>query len=115
MPRARVIAAHRAPDRPAIRVAAGDRVTLGKRDSEWPEFAWSTLANGLGDWVPAKLFDGDRGVVTATEDYDTRELDADAGETLLLHRELAGWWWAENKDGACGWIPARAIETIDED
>lgn len=45
MQRARVIAAHRAPDRPAIRVVRGDKLTLGDRDSQWPEFVWSTLLN----------------------------------------------------------------------
>jgi hypothetical protein len=44
-------------------------------------------------------------------DYDTRELDADPGEPLTLHRELAQWWWAENAAGVQGWIPARVLET----
>ena len=112
--RARVIAAHRAPERPAIRVAPGEAVTLGERDQDWPEFVWTTLANGLGGWIPSVLFDRDRGEATAQQDYDTRELDADVGDELLLHHELAGWWWAENADGAQGWIPARVLETIED-
>jgi len=115
MTRARVIAPHRAPDRPPIRIAPGDVVTLGARDEEWPAFAWTTHANGLGGWVPASLFDREQGTATAKVAYDTRELDVDAGERLTLHRELADWWWAENSGGATGWIPARAFERIEED
>ena len=64
MQRARVIAAHRAPDRPPIRIATGDPVTLGERDSDWPNFVWTTLAQGLGGWIPAVLFDNDIGQAT---------------------------------------------------
>ena len=110
--RARVTEAHRAPDRPAIRLQAGERVTLGDRDSEWPEFVWTALASGLGGWVPSALFDAERGQASALQDYDTKELEADAGEELVLHRELAGWWWAENARGRSGWIPARKLELL---
>ena len=114
MRRARVIAAHRAPDRPPIRVAAGDSVTLGERDSDWPQFVWTTLAQGLGGWIPAVLFDRDIGEATALSDYDTRELDTAIGEILILHHHQEDWWWAENANGDSGWIPARAIEVIDD-
>jgi hypothetical protein len=109
----RVVAEHRAPDRPAIQVAQGDAVTLGERDSDWPQFVWTTLASGLGGWIPSVLFDRELGAATAQKDYDTRELDADIGELLKLHYDMAGWWWAENSHGASGWIPARAIQIID--
>ncbi len=108
--RARVTEAHRAPDRPAIQLQAGDRVTLGDRDTEWPEFVWTALASGLGGWVPTALFDAERGQASALQDHDTRELDADPGDELVLQRELAGWWWAENARGESGWIPARKLE-----
>jgi hypothetical protein len=110
--RARVVERHRAPDRPAIRVAAGDRVTLGDRDAEWPQFVWTSLASGLGGWVPSALFDAERGQASALEDYDTRELDAEPGEDLVLHREYADWWWVENARSECGWIPARKLRLL---
>ncbi|RDZ27189.1 SH3 domain-containing protein [Lysobacter silvisoli] len=115
MRRARVVVAHRAPDRPPIRVARGQRVTLGDRDRDWPQFVWTTLAEGHGGWVPAALFDGDHGPATALNDYDTRELDAEADEIVTLQYELADWWWASNARGDEGWIPTRALDLIDED
>lgn len=113
MRRARVATAHRAPDREPIRCTAGDTMTLGERDTEWPEFIWAELEHGQGGWIPAALFAqaGDRAVIT--QDYDTRELEADPGDELRLHNWLADWWWAENANGTCGWIPARAIVLID--
>lgn len=110
---ARVVAPHRAPDRPAIRIARGDRVTLGDRDVTWPDFVWTTIAEGHDGWVPASLFDGEHGAATALADYDTLELDADPGERLRLHHELAQWWWAENDHGTQGWIPARVLTLVD--
>jgi len=110
MRRARVIATHRAPQRPAIRVAAGDTVTLGDRDTEWPQFVWTMLEGGHGGWMPVDLFDQPHGSATAQGDYDTRELEADAGEVLTLHHELAQWWWAENAIGRTGWVPTRCLE-----
>ncbi|WP_368562498.1 SH3 domain-containing protein [Pseudoxanthomonas sp. UTMC 1351] len=114
MRRARVITAHRAPDRPAIRVASGDTVTLGDRDVDWPHFVWATLASGLGGWIPASMFDAERGLATAINDYDTRELDAEAGEILALHYEVADWWWAENVLGKTGWVPSRSLEPFEK-
>lgn len=111
--RARVIAAHRAPDRATVRMAPGDPVTLGDRDGDWPQFVWTTLASGLGGWIPSALFDIERGETRAEHAYDTQELDAEVGDLLILHRELADWWWAENERGACGWIPARALDMLD--
>jgi len=115
MPRARVIVAHRAPDRPPIRVARGEAVTLGDRDADWPQFVWTAIAEGHGGWVPAALFDTDHGAATALADYDTQELTAAKGEILKLHHEFAQWWWAENADGAQGWIPARVLELLDDE
>lgn len=109
---ARVRTAHRAPDRPAIRVRSGEALTLGAHDTEWPQFVWVVRADGLGGWIPDALcardaVDPTRAV--ASDDYDTQELDADAGDTLLLHHALAEWWWAEDRTGRRGWIPARVL------
>lgn len=118
MLRARVIAAHRAPEREPIRIAPGDKVTLGGRDGEWPQFVWTTLSEGFSGWIPGNLFDNEQGDATAQSEYDTRELDADIGDILVLHREMADWWWAEhtqaNKQGTGGWIPARALQIIED-
>jgi hypothetical protein len=115
MRHARVVVSHHAPDRPAIQVAQGDTVTLGDHDRDWPQFVWITTADGQGGWVPAAVFDREYGAATALSDYDTRELDAGADAILLLHYQLADWWWAEDERGLKGWIPERALEMLDDD
>lgn len=94
---------------------AGEVVAVGARDTEWPDFAWITTADGNAGWGPADwLQPRDDGRATALRDYSARELDADAGDALHLHQELGGWWWAQRGDGTRGWIPARNLEIIDE-
>ena len=59
--------------------APATAVTLGERDSDWPQFVWTDArAAACGGWVPAVLFDRDsRRWPPRCADYDTRELDAD--------------------------------------
>ena len=112
--RARVVAAHRAPDRAPIQVHRGMRVRLGERDGDWTDFVWTVLADGNGGWVPQQLFDVvDAGIGVAREDYDTTELDADPGDELAIGPALAQWHWARDTLGREGWIPARNIEPIE--
>ncbi|WP_058833768.1 SH3 domain-containing protein [Luteimonas abyssi] len=114
MRRARILADHRPPDRPPIRIRVGEQVTLGERDTEWPDFVWTVNAAGDGGWVPASLFDRAHGTATALDDYDTRELSVAAGERVELDQALAGWWWARNAAGATGWIPKRVIASSED-
>ncbi|MEO6518646.1 MAG: peptide-binding protein [Pseudoxanthomonas sp.] len=114
MRQARVIAAHRAPDRPSIQVATGDAVMLGERDSDWPQFVWATLAQGLGGWIPAVLFDREIGEATALADHDTRELPTEIGKLITRHQQQEDWWWAMNARGDSGCVPARAIALIED-
>lgn len=110
MRRGRLLVPHRAPARPAPVFLGGDVVRVGHRDTDWPGFAWTTGHDGVGGWVPAELIGlGSDGIAFMTTAYDTRELDAEAGELVVLHREIAHWWWCENAAGDTGWIPARAI------
>lgn len=105
-----VISPHRAPARLAIQLHTGDRAQPGARDSDWPQFVWAVLGNGLDGWVPATLFDCGHGSATALQAYDTVELDVDAGEEVLVEREVAQWWWTRNKAGQSGWVPARNLQ-----
>jgi len=40
--------AHQIPDRPPLRLVDGERVDVGDRDSEWPEFVFVTASHGTG-------------------------------------------------------------------
>lgn len=106
MPRARVVRDYRAQYANPIRFAAGDVVTLGARDTEWPAFVWTINADGNAGWAPIDWLTplGD-GRAEALRDYSAQELDVDAGDEVELHHTLGGWWWCEREDGQRGWVP----------
>ncbi|KLI99462.1 SH3 domain-containing protein [Luteimonas sp. FCS-9] len=109
---ATVVAAHRAPGHPPIRIETGQALMLGRADTDWPQFTWVVRDDGLGGWVPTSLLQrvaGDPARAVARDAYDTTELAADAGARVRLHRLLADWWWAEDDHGTRGWIPARVL------
>lgn len=108
---ARVVRAYRTQYANPIRFAAGDVVTLGARDTEWPAFAWTTTADGNAGWAPVDWLKplGD-GRAEALRDYSAQELDVDAGDEVVLHSELGGWWWCEAADGRCGHVPSEHLE-----
>ena len=67
-------------------------------------------------WAPCDLLrplDAERAETLAS--YDARELDVSVGQSLRLHDELGGWWWAQREDGAQGWVPARHLQVIQDD
>jgi SH3-like domain-containing protein len=108
--RARLLRDYRTQYPDPIRFGAGERVVLGARDSEWPEFLWATDAAGRSGWVHEKYLCGSTGETTARRDYDARELDADTGQTVELIEEAGGWWWSQAADGRSGWLPARDLD-----
>lgn len=114
MPRARLVRDYRTQYRDPVRFAQGERVLVGERDTQWPEFLWATDAGGRSGWVHQRYLDADHGNVRATRDYTARELDASIGEQVILIEEAGGWWWCEDVSGAQGWLPARDLQIGDE-
>lgn len=109
--RARIIRDYRTQYVNPIRFAQGEIVTLGERDTEWPAFVWTVKQDGNAGWAPLDWLKplGD-GRAEALHDYSAQELDADAGDDIVLDDELGGWWWSRHADGRCGWIPATHLE-----
>jgi hypothetical protein len=104
--RARVITAWKIMYGDPISVRAGEVVSVGKDDPEWPGWRWCTDARGKQGWVP-EAFIGDGGAID--RDYTARELGVVAGDEVTVVREVAGWVWCEKDDGASGWIPASHV------
>jgi hypothetical protein len=113
MTRTRIVRDYRTQYTNPIRFAAGDVVILGERDTEWPAFVWTTIPmDGNAGWAPFDWLKplGD-GRAEALRDYSAQELDADAGDEVVLQYELGGWWWCAHADGRYGWVPAAHLES----
>lgn len=103
--------AHEIPERRPIRLTVGEQVTVGDRDTEWPEFVFVTAADSAG-WVPARYLSAASGIASVQTAYDTTELPTRAGEVLGVHAEdpQSGWLWCRSRDGREGWVPENTLE-----
>jgi SH3-like domain-containing protein len=92
-----------------ITVAAGELISVGKEDPDWPGWRWCRDARGKEGWVPeAFISDGKR----IARDYTARELAASPGDEVEIVEEAAGWMWCTKAAGASGWMPARHLSRI---
>jgi Variant SH3 domain. len=110
----RATVAHGVPDRPPLRLAVGERVTVGERDGEWPEFVLVTCAAGTG-WVPARHLSAASGAAMVETAYNTSELATQEGDLLQVVTEdlISGWLWCRSRDGREGWVPLDTVEPAD--
>lgn len=106
----RATADHEIPSRAPLRIAPGDRVRVGERDTEWTAFVLVTADAGEG-WVPSRHLSDERPEATVIAAYDTQELPVTAGDELEVLRDDAesGWSWCRALDGHEGWVPHRAL------
>jgi hypothetical protein len=101
-----VLTAHRSAYPNPIRFEAGDPLTLGERDDEYPGWIRVTTRDGRHGWAPEPFIDiRSTGQGVANTRYTARELDTVADEVLQCHRELNDWLWVENGRGETGWVP----------
>ncbi len=109
----RAVQAHEIPERPPLRLSAGQQVTVGRRDDRWPAFVFVTAGDGQG-WVPARHLDAESGHGTVTEPYDTTELPTTAGEilTVIARDDESGWIWVRAASGGEGWVPNDTVQAL---
>jgi hypothetical protein len=123
-----VVQAHRASHEDPIALRVGDLITVGRRDTTWPDYVWCTGQDGREGWVPEAFLEATGGdaatgedatadatadVRRARRDYDARELDVAPGDVVLAGEEAGGWYWCEAADGR-GWVPAECLAPSDE-
>ena len=105
--------AHQIPTRPPLQLAIGERVAVGQRDTEWPEFVFVTAAHGSG-WVPARHLSASSGTAVLNTSYDTTELPTQVGDRLevLAEDNASGWLWCRSGSGREGWVPINTLEAV---
>ena len=107
--RGTVTEAYRAAYPDPLEVTAGERLALGKRDAEFPGWIWATNAAGKSGWAPENYLKISHTQGTAVRDYTAAELTVEAGAELELLDFESGWYWAETREGARGWVPASCV------
>ena len=93
-----------------IELLAGDELTLGRRDSEYPGWVWAAcVRTGKSGWIPETLVQMKDDLPVSRRTYSGRELSVQPGEVITIIDTLFGWHWAQLKTGVIGWLPANHV------
>jgi len=106
----RVTSEHKTNYPNPIRFERGERVRLGRRDTQYSGWIRVTTADGNEGWAPEQFVDresGKDGIANRT--YSARELDTKVGQPLTVHAEINEWYWVETEDGDLGWVPKTTV------
>jgi hypothetical protein len=92
-------------DRSPLTISAGDTVTVGPRDKSWEGWIWVSTADGRGSYVPEEILEITGASAVVKTAFSARDLSVQHGEQVTALREVKGWLWCRNADGAEGWLP----------
>lgn len=105
-----VVEAWHPADRRPLVLSEGDRVTVGRHDTEWTSYRWCIAADRTGGWVPLDyLVIDDDGTATVTAAYSTAELGVEVDAVVSGYQSAGDWTWCVADDGTAGWVPNRAL------
>ncbi|MGP6207480.1 SH3 domain-containing protein [Cuniculiplasma sp. SKW3] len=110
----RVIKGHHRSYNLAPTFQSGTKVTMNRRDDEWPSWIWCTDDSGQCAWIPEQLLsllDFNRAILKTF--YDSNELTVEAGEIVYGSKNIDGWVWCRDSAGKEGWIPESNLENDD--
>lgn len=109
--KARISKDYEASDPDPLVISAGEKLHVGVNDTTWPAFVRCKNADGNEGWVPESFIDRDGDVGIARVSYSAVELTVTSGDSVLIEKEVGGWYWATNEANQSGWIPADHIQT----
>jgi uncharacterized protein YgiM (DUF1202 family) len=106
-----IIAPHAPKFTQFMKVKAGEIVTVGKEDNEYPGWLWCTDSHGISNWVPKEFLKitADPSRAEFLVDYDATELTVQVGETVTVYSEQSGWLWCLTASGKYGWVPKECV------
>jgi hypothetical protein len=111
--RLRVIADYEAPYPDPIRVRAGEIVAVDpEKKTNIAGWLWCTGKAGKSGWVPEAYLDRSGNTARLRGDYDAVELTIRVGNLLTAHKLESGFYWATDRNGRQGWVPAEHVELI---
>ena len=95
-----------------LQVVAGETVTVGREDNEFPGWKWCKASDGCEGWIPVEMLSHEKGKTTVLRDYSARELAVQRGDEVVVQDARHGWLLVRNKKGKRGWIPASHTEPL---
>ncbi len=104
-----VIRPHKATYPEPLVIKAGESVTVGRSDTEYPGWIWCTHSSGRSAWVPERFLQRNGDFAVLLRDYDSTELTVDIGDQLALLGEESGWFWCRDGRGRLGWVPVTNV------
>lgn len=107
--RVKAIKEHKSAYPNPITFQQGEQVQVGKRDTLFLGWIWTTTNTGNSGWAPEQILEINGSRAVAKEDYNARELNTALGEVLAVYRELSEWYWASNAAGEYGWVPVTTV------
>ncbi len=97
-----------------IQLCIGEEVVLGEAEQEekWKGWIWAESKTNKG-WIPIQIIEftdaQTKGIIK--EAYSAKELNVQAGDTIVKIKSLNGWTWSKNiQTQEEGWIPDEIIE-----
>ena len=113
--RYRVIQEHvRSYDKP-LKLSAGERVMVNRRDTKWVSWFWCTNLLGISGWVPESILgyrDASSAVVTVN--YNSIELTVASGELVVGCHSFEGWIWCKKGPNEEGWVPLENLLRVQD-
>jgi hypothetical protein len=86
-------------------MVAGDRLTVGNKESRWEGWLWCTDEQGQSRWIPERYLEVRGDVAIALRAYDATELTVKEGERVTGGELESDWFWCISLDGQSGWVP----------
>jgi len=93
-----------------LNLVKGQRLSVGKKDSEWPGWVWCTDHNNIGGWVPENYVRIENDEAIMLRDYDAAELTVRPGDRMKIKMEESGWYLCIDQEGNRGWVPKDNFE-----
>ena len=97
-----------------ISFAQGEKVKLGRTDTEYAGWISVTTANGNEGWAPQQYIEAtaDASVGITKCSYTAFEMNTVMNEQLEVITELNEWYWVRNSNGQKGWVPIRTVTSM---
>ena len=108
----KVIKEHKASFPEAMIAMKGDKVKVGKEDTDMPGWYWCKDNNGMEAWIPETHIDIDASEAVFNQPYNSIEHTVEPGEIVQYLGESLGWIECLNKEWKYGWIPSNKLEKI---